>query len=75
MSGGRSRSFLPYQDFLQALHGFILVTTAQGKLVYVSENVSDYLGLSMVSRQNKRLWWCAEFKSKTLLLFLIFLFR
>lgn len=50
MSGGRSRSSLPYQAFLQALGGFILVTTAQGRLVYVSENVSDYLGLSMVSR-------------------------
>uniref|UniRef100_A0A665WNP7 Neuronal PAS domain protein 4 like n=1 Tax=Echeneis naucrates TaxID=173247 RepID=A0A665WNP7_ECHNA len=34
--------------FLQALHGFILVTTAQGRLVYVSENVSEYLGLSMI---------------------------
>uniref|UniRef100_H3D7D1 Neuronal PAS domain protein 4 n=1 Tax=Tetraodon nigroviridis TaxID=99883 RepID=H3D7D1_TETNG len=48
VSGGRSRSSLPYQDFLQALHGFILVTTAPGKLVYVSENVSEYLGLSMI---------------------------
>ncbi|XP_049592572.1 neuronal PAS domain-containing protein 4-like [Syngnathus scovelli] len=37
-----------YGAFLQALHGFILVTTVQGKLVYVSENVSEYLGLSMV---------------------------
>ncbi|XP_061913577.1 neuronal PAS domain-containing protein 4-like [Entelurus aequoreus] len=39
---------LPYEAFLQALHGFILVTTAQGRLVYVSENVAQYLGLSMV---------------------------
>ncbi|XP_061546214.1 neuronal PAS domain-containing protein 4-like [Phycodurus eques] len=38
----------PYEAFLQALHGFILVTTVQGRLVYVSENVSEYLGLSMV---------------------------
>lgn len=54
MSAGerRSHSPLPYQAFLQALQGFILVTTAQGKLVYVSENVSDYLGLSMVSQRN-----------------------
>ncbi|KAM9847499.1 neuronal PAS domain-containing protein 4-like [Aulostomus maculatus] len=44
----RSPSPLPYQAFLQALHGFILVSTAQGRLVYVSENVTDYLGLSMV---------------------------
>ncbi|XP_054655220.1 neuronal PAS domain-containing protein 4-like [Dunckerocampus dactyliophorus] len=38
---------LPYEAFLQALHGFILVTTVQGRLVYVSENVAEYLGLSM----------------------------
>ncbi|XP_077469447.1 neuronal PAS domain-containing protein 4-like isoform X2 [Stigmatopora argus] len=38
----------PYEAFLQALHGFILVTTVQGRLVYVSENVSEYLGFSMV---------------------------
>ncbi|XP_008320588.1 neuronal PAS domain-containing protein 4-like [Cynoglossus semilaevis] len=39
---------LPYEAFLQALHGFILVTTSHGRLVYVSENVTDYLGLSMI---------------------------
>ncbi|XP_077351731.1 neuronal PAS domain-containing protein 4-like isoform X2 [Festucalex cinctus] len=37
-----------YEAFLQALHGFILVTTVQGRLVYVSENVDEYLGLTMV---------------------------
>ncbi|XP_023135224.3 neuronal PAS domain-containing protein 4-like [Amphiprion ocellaris] len=47
-AGDRSRCSLPYEAFLQALHGFILVTTAQGRLVYVSENVDEYLGLSMV---------------------------
>ncbi|KAM8860225.1 neuronal PAS domain-containing protein 4-like [Spinachia spinachia] len=46
-TGTRSHS-LPYEAFLQALHGFILVTTAQGRLVYVSENVDQYLGLSMI---------------------------
>lgn len=45
----RSHCSLPYEVFVQALQGFILVTTAQGKLVYVSENVAEYLGLSMVS--------------------------
>ncbi|XP_044070780.1 neuronal PAS domain-containing protein 4-like isoform X2 [Siniperca chuatsi] len=47
-AGERSHCSLPYEAFLQALHGFILVTTAQGRLVYVSENVAEYLGLSMV---------------------------
>ncbi|XP_022094630.1 uncharacterized protein LOC110981396 [Acanthaster planci] len=35
-------------DFTQALHGFLLVMTRQGKLLYISENVTDYLGHSMV---------------------------
>ncbi|KAJ8248381.1 hypothetical protein GJAV_G00241420 [Gymnothorax javanicus] len=35
-------------DFLQALPGFIVALTGEGKLLYVSENVSDYLGFSMV---------------------------
>uniref|UniRef100_A0A668AQM6 Neuronal PAS domain protein 4 like n=1 Tax=Myripristis murdjan TaxID=586833 RepID=A0A668AQM6_9TELE len=47
-AGERSDCSLPYEAFLQALHGFILVTTTQGRLVYVSENVADYLGHSMV---------------------------
>ncbi|KAM9345450.1 neuronal PAS domain-containing protein 4-like [Symphorus nematophorus] len=47
-AGERSHCSLPYEAFLQALHGFILVTTTQGRLVYVSENVAEYLGLSMI---------------------------
>ncbi|KAM8738128.1 neuronal PAS domain-containing protein 4-like isoform 2-T2 [Acanthopagrus schlegelii] len=47
-AGERSLCCLPYEAFLQALHGFILVTTSQGRLVYVSENVSEYLGISMI---------------------------
>ncbi|KAG7462827.1 hypothetical protein MATL_G00188870 [Megalops atlanticus] len=39
---------LPYEDFLQALPGFIVAMTREGKLIYVSENVMDYLGYSMV---------------------------
>ncbi|XP_038074863.1 neuronal PAS domain-containing protein 4-like [Patiria miniata] len=35
-------------DFTQALHGFLLVMTREGKLLYISENVTDYLGHSMV---------------------------
>ncbi|XP_050982750.1 neuronal PAS domain-containing protein 4-like [Labeo rohita] len=37
-----------YESFLQALPGFIVALTRDGKLVYVSENVPEYLGLSMV---------------------------
>ncbi|XP_063348302.1 neuronal PAS domain-containing protein 4-like [Pelmatolapia mariae] len=47
-AGERSHCSLPHEVFLQALHGFILVSTAQGRLVYVSENVAEYLGVSMV---------------------------
>uniref|UniRef100_A0A3B3CHG7 Neuronal PAS domain-containing protein 4-like n=1 Tax=Oryzias melastigma TaxID=30732 RepID=A0A3B3CHG7_ORYME len=39
---------LPCEAFLEALHGFILVTTAEGRLVYVSENVDEHLGFSML---------------------------
>ncbi|XP_057183536.1 neuronal PAS domain-containing protein 4-like isoform X2 [Triplophysa rosa] len=39
---------LPQQDILHALAGFIVAFTKEGKLLYVSENVSQYLGLSMV---------------------------
>uniref|UniRef100_UPI00398F436F neuronal PAS domain-containing protein 4-like n=1 Tax=Pristiophorus japonicus TaxID=55135 RepID=UPI00398F436F len=35
-------------DFLQAIPGFIIAMTNSGKLVHVSENVSEYLGLSMI---------------------------
>ncbi|CAL8300171.1 unnamed protein product [Merluccius merluccius] len=47
--GGQGPGFSPpYETFLPALHGFILVVTTQGKLVYVSENVAEYLGHSML---------------------------
>ncbi|XP_046728814.1 LOW QUALITY PROTEIN: neuronal PAS domain-containing protein 4-like [Silurus meridionalis] len=37
-----------YEDLLDALPGFLVLMTTEGKLLYVSENVSHYLGLSMV---------------------------
>uniref|UniRef100_A0A1A8MQ49 Neuronal PAS domain protein 4a n=1 Tax=Nothobranchius pienaari TaxID=704102 RepID=A0A1A8MQ49_9TELE len=49
LPAGRGSCFsVPYEAFLESLPGFILVTTAQGRLVYVSENVDEFLGLSMV---------------------------
>ncbi|KAM9364940.1 neuronal PAS domain-containing protein 4-like [Pholidichthys leucotaenia] len=47
-AGERLQPSLPSEAFLQALHGFILVTTTLGRLVCVSENVAEYLGLSTV---------------------------
>ncbi|XP_072911455.1 neuronal PAS domain-containing protein 4-like [Hemitrygon akajei] len=35
-------------DFLPALNGFLITLTSCGKLVHLSQNVTDYLGLSMV---------------------------
>ncbi|XP_052767265.1 uncharacterized protein LOC128208024 [Mya arenaria] len=40
-------------DFSSALTGFILVTTRDGKLVYISENVTEYLGHSMVDMKTQ----------------------
>nr|XP_033811827.1 neuronal PAS domain-containing protein 4 [Geotrypetes seraphini] len=35
-------------DFVQTLPGFLLAFTSEGKLIYISENVVDHLGHSMV---------------------------
>ncbi|KAM8939894.1 neuronal PAS domain-containing protein 4 [Pelodytes ibericus] len=40
-----SQDFL---DFIHSLPGFLLTYTSEGKLIYVSENVTDHLGHSMV---------------------------
>ncbi|XP_005106185.2 neuronal PAS domain-containing protein 4B [Aplysia californica] len=40
-------------DFFQALTGFLLVTTREGKLLYISENVTDFLGHSMVDMKTQ----------------------
>ncbi|XP_053133205.1 neuronal PAS domain-containing protein 4 [Hemicordylus capensis] len=36
------------EDFVQTLPGFLLAFTGEGKLIYVSENVAEHLGHSMV---------------------------
>ncbi|KAI1896950.1 hypothetical protein AGOR_G00100160 [Albula goreensis] len=49
LHSGKGESSLPgYEAFLQALPGFIVTMTRQGKLIYVSENVTEYLGFTMV---------------------------
>ncbi|KAH3859454.1 hypothetical protein DPMN_102269, partial [Dreissena polymorpha] len=40
-------------EFSSSLTGFILVTTRDGKLVYISENVTEYLGHSMVDMKTQ----------------------
>ncbi|KAM4721497.1 neuronal PAS domain-containing protein 4 [Rhinophrynus dorsalis] len=35
-------------DFVHSLPGFLLTFTSEGKLIYISENVADHLGHSMV---------------------------
>lgn len=40
--------------FLQALEGFLLVVSADGDLVYLSENINEYLGITQVCI---RLFW------------------
>lgn len=44
------------QDFLHNLPGFLLTYTSEGKLIYVSENVTDHLGHSMVSQRSLNLF-------------------
>lgn len=36
-------------ELLHSLSGFILALTAKGKLAYISENVTHFLGFSVVS--------------------------
>lgn len=36
-------------ELMQALPGFLMLLTGEGKLLYLSDSVSEYLGHSMVS--------------------------
>lgn len=50
VGGGGDEGVTPAcEDVLNTLPGFLVAMTSEGKLLYVSENVSHYLGLSMVS--------------------------
>ncbi|RXM93576.1 Neuronal PAS domain-containing protein 4 [Acipenser ruthenus] len=41
-------SFQDMTDFIQTLPGFLLVVTSEGKLLYLSDNVTEHLGHSVV---------------------------
>ena len=41
--------FGPNLHTLQALNGFLMMMTQNGKLLYISDNAAEYLGHSMVS--------------------------
>lgn len=42
-------SFHELSEFMQALPGFLMLLTGEGKLLYLSESVTEHLGHSMVS--------------------------
>lgn len=46
------------EDIVAALPGFLLVFTAEGKLLYLSESVSEHLGHSMVSAEGTQRAFC-----------------
>ncbi|KAM9375634.1 neuronal PAS domain-containing protein 4A [Pholidichthys leucotaenia] len=46
--GARFLSFHELSELMQALPGFLMLLTGEGKLLYMSESVSEHLGHSMV---------------------------
>lgn len=42
-------------ELMQALPGFLMLLTGEGKLLYLSDSVSEHLGHSMVSPDTTRL--------------------
>ncbi|KAG8249652.1 Hypoxia-inducible factor 1-alpha [Homalodisca vitripennis] len=42
--------------FLKALEGFLLVVSADGDIVFLSENVSEYLGLSQIELMGQSIY-------------------
>ena len=50
--GSRFLSFHELSEFMQALPGFLMLLTGEGKLLYLSESVTEHLGHSMVSLHN-----------------------
>ncbi|XP_044264882.1 hypoxia-inducible factor 1-alpha isoform X3 [Tribolium madens] len=42
--------------FLKALEGFLLVMSSEGDIVYMSENVSEYLGISQIDLMGQNIY-------------------
>lgn len=42
-------SFHELSELMQTLPGFLMLLTGEGKLIYLSDSVSEHLGHSMVS--------------------------
>lgn len=49
---GSALSLPELSDLLHTLPGFLLVLTSEGKLLYLSDNVAEHLGHSMVRNIN-----------------------
>uniref|UniRef100_A0AAG5CSU2 Uncharacterized protein n=1 Tax=Anopheles atroparvus TaxID=41427 RepID=A0AAG5CSU2_ANOAO len=41
---------------MQALDGFLMILSAEGDVTYISENVSDYLGISQIDIMGQPIW-------------------
>lgn len=53
-------SFRELSELMQALPGFLMLLTGEGKLLYLSDSVSEHLGHSMVSlHATPFLVWCS----------------
>lgn len=42
--------------YFQAMNGFMMMMTQNGKLLYISENAAEYLGHSMVCHTRHKFW-------------------
>lgn len=57
-------SFHELSELVQALPGFLMLLTGEGKLLYLSDSVSEHLGHSMVSLHTTT--FVKEYSSSTL---------
>lgn len=47
-------TFHELNELVQMMPGFLLLLTGEGKLLYLSDSVSEHLGHSMVSEADKK---------------------